>query len=391
MEETQQSLTNIPKQAVLVGNTSGHIGNVTPGSDLGSSSSKQQKDGNMMEVGKQIGIQTIQRHTAIAAGKTRLPAPLLLKSQGQRPQLLDPKVSKSKITVNDIMPLNIENTRVAWHDFHTKQYSNVVASLLFELLTMLDQELYGDGELNKGKINHLCELINGIPQTILNFTKRENQQQEEKTGKEKETEPISPYSIDMGYMGAQENLPLSALYQTKQSRKKENLAPPVFSLPPRKKSFHLLYNSPTYHPPGSSSSSTAGSSSSSSPSSSSSSSSSPSSSSSSAALAPSLIARYEIPGTRDLSENEKIILEKLIAKGNISQAIEKIEDILKLETISDNIFNGEMGYESILRLHSDSDNLDTLHINIHLLQHGGDAKVLIKSEEQMRGINGKYR
>ena len=328
-----------------------------------------------MDVARQIGAQTLQRHAALNAGKAVLPSPTLLRSRQPRSNILDPRSSPQSsattIRPTDIEPWKIERGRVFWYEYHTKQHIGSVASFLYELLTLVDQALYSEGDVDRDLLNHLCDSINGIPQTILArfanaqtpLTRSTNA--EPTTKKEEENDAReSLYASEMGEINKNENIPITALYRSEPLSMEVKKEDPVFALPPRQATVRLqsplssLFRSK-------------------------------SSTQTSSEEADQAASQHDIPTVRDLSATEKRILEMLIAKGNITQAIQKIEDILQCDGPTEENFDGDVGLACLLSLHSAEDNLDNLAVNVDFIEENGNAKVLIHTEEQMRTIFNK--
>ena len=328
-----------------------------------------------MDIARQIGVQTLQRHAALNAGKAVLPSPRLLKSRQPRSKILDPpgspQSSANRMRPTDIEPWTIERGRVMWYDYHTREHIGSVASFLYELLTLVDQALYSEDELDKELVNHLCHSINGIPQSIL--TQLANTQNplnrsthdEPTTKKEEEGDARETlYASEMGEMNKRENIPITSLYRSEPLSINLKKEPPIFVLPPRKATVRLRSPlSPLFR----------------------------SSSASSATSEETVLtsSQHDIPTLRELSLTEKRILERLVAKGNITQAVQKIEDILQCDGPSEEKFNGEVGLACLRSLHSAVDSLDTLTVNMDFIEENGNAEVLIHTEEQMRTIFNK--
>ena len=268
----------------------------------------------------------LQREHAKTAGKTVLPAPSLSSRRISKNKTIrmvhSPRKEKPLITINDLQEFHPEQGCVRWRQEDTNRYGSIVADLTFQVLSQIDKVLYS-GLVDKNDFESLCNLLNGIPGSVLLHTRLRTANQGAKLKRRINPKPRRTRSI---YASEMHPYPDPGnLVVVDEDERNLNTHSQVRSI---LENLHLrdtnVFN-PYIHK----------------------------------SLNPN---NQESSPMKTLDISERNAIEGLISRGNISQGVEKLND--SLETDSQKLSDSSTAYSKLCEMHSDQPDLRDIHVEV---------------------------
>ena len=268
----------------------------------------------------------LEREQARAAGKTVLPAPQIACKRMNRNKTIrmvhSPRKEKPIITVKDLQEFHPEQGCVKWKVQDTIRYGAVVAGLTFQILSQIDRVLYSRS-LDKNDLESLCNLLNGIPGSVLLHTRLRSSPQEQRIKRMTNIQPRRTRSLYAAEMHPSPNPGNLVIVDDDETNLNihSQAKTIVENLHLRDTNVFNQYIQKALNPPNQDSS-----------------------------------------PIRLLNSSEKQAVEGLISRGNISKGVEKLNELL--ETANPNQYDSNLAYSKLCELHSNQPDLSDLHIEV---------------------------
>ena len=339
----------------------------------------------------------LDREIARQKNKIVLPAPTLRKTTVPQVKVIQQARQSNHFTMqlSQVNPFIPEMGRCIWREEYTHQYGAVVAQLTFQALLQIDELLYPSDQrpLNVGQLEVVCNILNGIPNSVITtlkrkktLTKKVNNQANKPgttprngTSDEDKLRRIirtnSLYISEMGFDRERENINITKDDDHKENEYMEEIITNnkiqsvltnlhieggnVFYQ--HIKSLSKIDNEPNHN------------------------NTQENDNSNNELVNANRIAKpTSEPIIHDLPQNEKQSVERLISRGNLSQAAKKLKDCTMVSSALD--YDEEKAYQVLCSLHDDKTNMDSLIVEVSPDELIETKNYVVNNMEMFKGI-----